>query len=103
MLIYKQKKGFESDILIVQSDVVDYIIGKDENVFFMFNPFKEDIISRVIDHISRSLAEEDRQIWLIYLCPFHRDIIEERRLFTEIAEYNLSGSHFIVYSNYPTT
>ncbi|MGH2646693.1 MAG: methyltransferase domain-containing protein [Ginsengibacter sp.] len=59
---------------IVCDDVVDYGIGKDQTVFFFFNPFDEVIMLKVVKNILASLKENDRRIYIMYANPVHKEI-----------------------------
>lgn len=59
---------------IVCDDVVDYCIGKDQTVFFFFNPFDEVIMLKVAKNLLASLKENDRKIYIMYANPIHKKI-----------------------------
>lgn len=52
-------------------DVLNYIIQKDESVFFMFNPFNEEIIHALLEKIEASIAKHPRTIYILYVSPKH--------------------------------
>lgn len=52
-------------------DVLNYTIQKDESVFFMFNPFNEDIIHVLLEKIEASIAKHPRTIYILYVSPKH--------------------------------
>ena len=95
--IYRKKVGVDVDVDIVELDVVDYEIKDDENVFFMFNPFDEVVLNKVLTHINMSLEKRDRKIWLIYYNPLCGDIIEKQGNLEKAGEYIFGGMEFIVY------
>jgi precorrin-6B methylase 2 len=59
---------------VVHADAADYEVQRDQNVFFMFNPFDHVVMQQVVQHIRQSLEEAPRRIWVICLglregCP----------------------------------
>ena len=52
-------------------NVLDYIIQPDESVFFLFNPFSEEIISAFLEKVNRSTEEFPRTVYFLYASPRH--------------------------------
>jgi len=59
---------------IICDDVVNYSIKKDQTVFFLFNPFDEVIMLKVVKNILSSLKEKERKIYIMYANPVHKEI-----------------------------
>jgi SAM-dependent methyltransferase len=95
--IYKKKTGMSADIDVVFSDVVDYKIKDDENLFYLFNPFDEDILINVLRNIAVSFERKHREIYFIYYCPFHGKIIEQEKHFVRSERHIVYGCEFEVY------
>lgn len=93
--IYKKKVGGILNVQIIESDVVDYNIRDDDNVFFLYNPFDRVVMRIILNNIILSLKNKQRKIWLIYNNPIYRDIIENKGVFTKLKE-SIHGSHEIV-------
>ncbi len=96
---YNNKKTIRKKIKIIESDAADYKINNDENVFFLFNPFDEIVLARVIDNIITSLKIHPRKVLFIYNNPRHGNIIERQETFVKSGEYLLSGTRFTLYSS----
>lgn len=56
---------------VICTDVVNYEIQPGDNVFFMSNPFNDEILNQVLSKIEVSLKEEPRIVWFIYAIPVH--------------------------------
>jgi predicted RNA methylase len=97
LLLFKKKSRLDVDVDIIKSDVVDYEIKDDENVFFLFSPFGEFVTAEVLKNISISLEKKPRRVWLIYNNPVHHKIVERR--FVKLTDYVYGGTEFIVYTN----
>ncbi|RJQ56235.1 MAG: class I SAM-dependent methyltransferase [Nitrospiraceae bacterium] len=99
--IYQQKTGRNAHIDVIHSDVVHYEIKDDENVFYLFNPFDEVILKKVLDNICSSVEKNPRPVYLIYYIPYYRKIIERHGSFIKLRRYFFSGCEFIIYGNKP--
>jgi SAM-dependent methyltransferase len=98
--VYKHQTAVSTEFKIIESDVVDYIINPDENVFFMFNPFDEIILNKIINNITTSLNIQPRRILIIYNHPKYNNVIEQQDKFARLEECVFGGIRFALYSNY---
>jgi SAM-dependent methyltransferase len=55
-------------------DVVDFAIPDGPVVFFLYNPFEEPVLARVVGRIQRSLVDDPRDAIVIYDTPEHDDL-----------------------------
>ena len=99
--IFKNKCSFNSAVDIIQVDVTAHKIGADENVFFMFDPFGEEILEQFITALKFSFKIYPRQIWIIYHNPTHRKIIDDSKIFEPKLDQLIGGSHYLVYKAMP--
>jgi hypothetical protein len=97
LLIFQKKRVFNVNVEMVESDVVNYEIKDDENIFFSFSPFDEVIMDEVIKNIFISLEVNPRRIWLIYGNPVHRNNIETA--FMKLTDYVYGSKEFAIYPN----
>jgi SAM-dependent methyltransferase len=58
---------------IVHNDAFYFDIPPDADCIFLFNPFDETIMSGVAENINKSLAENPRNINIIYANPLHKE------------------------------
>jgi len=96
--IYKTKK-LNFEYRIFECDVTDYAIKTDENVFFMYNPFDETILAKVLSRIAASLQIKSRRILVIYYNPVHAHILDDRRDFSRLMDFAWQNHKFAVHSN----
>lgn len=89
-------------ISIFEGNAEDYVIQRDENIFYFFNPFDDVVFKTVLDRLQMSVSENPRPIYVIYRNPLYRQVLEHAELFQCRKEYRIASSHFIVYSNMPT-
>ncbi|RJO61063.1 class I SAM-dependent methyltransferase [candidate division WS5 bacterium] len=97
--VYGAKKTLNSTLEVVHSDVVDYEIKDDENVFYLFNPFDDTVLSNVLGNIIKSVEKAPRKVYLIYYIPYHGNIIEQCGNFKRLDRYFFSGCEFVLYVN----
>jgi SAM-dependent methyltransferase len=45
-------------------------------VIYLYNPFDDVILGRVADRLAASLAQSPRALWLIYVNPVHRNVLD---------------------------
>lgn len=97
---YAEQTKHQSDVKVICSDVVDYPIEDDQDIFYIFNAFDDVILLRVLENIRRSLDRAVRPIWLIYYNPDYGEMIENKIDFlTKCKAFEYRGCVFHVYTN----
>ena len=61
------------DIRFVQSNAVDYALPDDATVCFLFNPFKGDLLQKVLQNIQASIGASPRAVLIVYVNPTMED------------------------------
>jgi hypothetical protein len=97
--LYSERVGFRPQIEIVCSDAAQYMFRPEDNVVFMFHPFGETVIGRVIENLRKSLAETPRPVWIIYTLPVFLESVERKSGFHEEGRYIYGGFEFVVLRN----
>ena len=69
-----QQRFPEKIFNVIHANAVDYKIESDTNVFFFFNPFDEVVMLAVVKNILRSLKENPREVYVVYLNPVNKEI-----------------------------
>lgn len=82
---------------VLQSDAREYDIRDDETVFFLFNPFGPEILRQVIENIQKSLLENPRKAWIVYLNPLHREVVKRVSDPSIERDYEFGGYRFGVF------
>ena len=65
-----------------RKDVTDYELPKEPFILYLFNPFGEAVVSKLLDNLEASLRDCPREGYLIYLNAKHRNCVD-RRLFLQ--------------------
>lgn len=96
---YEMITGWRSEAQVVCSDVLDYEIQADQNVWFLYNPFDAVVIHQFLAKLSRSIAQHPRKVWLIYHVPRHEQALAGHGLFMRSEYHFVGGSEFRVYES----
>jgi hypothetical protein len=96
---YKIAARSNAKFTITESDATEYKIAPEENVFILYNPFDDAIISAVLDNISLSIDKQPRQVFIIYYHPKWGQTIEQRPNFKSLYNFDFWGYKLAVYSN----
>jgi hypothetical protein len=72
------------DVRSILADVTTFEWPSDPLVLFLFNPFREPILGRVVESLEQSHAVKPRPIWLLYYMPEHAAVIERSACFRTV-------------------
>ena len=99
---FQARTGSQTKCRIIQADVTEYAIQPEEQVFFLFNPFDETILGKLLANLAASLRTAPRKILLLFYFPSprYRPVIDQRPEFALVREYRFWGCDFALYSNY---
>jgi predicted RNA methylase len=84
MQLYQNATNAPCRIEPVCCDATDYRIPAEPLVCYMYNPFGQAILSRVMTRIEHSLSEHPRKVYLVYLDAVHRSILDASQSFRPI-------------------
>ncbi len=57
------------NVEVIHMDASEYIIPDNASVFFFFNPFDEEVFSKVLSNINKSISKNPRKAYFIYVHP----------------------------------
>jgi len=60
---------------IINSSIEEYDILPDDTVFFMFNPFTEEIIRIFLNKLERSCQQFPRTTYFLYASPLYKELL----------------------------
>ncbi len=88
---------------LIHTDVVNYKVQKEDNVFYFFHPFDEYILSQCLDQIHLSLKTFPRKGWLIYHSHSkdYTKCITKGGIFKSLQPFIHWGSRFYIYEHTP--
>jgi SAM-dependent methyltransferase len=64
-------------VQVLCCNVLDYGLPGDPTVYYMFDPFVAVVMTEVIENIRRSLVAAPRQIFIIYVIPNQRRVLDQ--------------------------
>lgn len=81
------------DIEAVCEDATKFALPAAPLVFYIFNPFLEEIVAQVLANIEKSFRENPREIYFIYSYPAHKHLFDKSPVFKE----NYSNEWYSIY------
>jgi SAM-dependent methyltransferase len=94
---FRAKTPWSVDFEVLHGDASEYQVRDDEDVFFLFNPFDDYILRRVMENISRSFEATPRPMLLLYRNPVYEACVTDNSPFEKVASHVLWGSDFAVF------
>jgi SAM-dependent methyltransferase len=95
-----------TEIDLVYADVSEYALPDINMVLYLFNPFDQITMNKVMENVRKIAADAKRKIYLIYCNNKHSSIIEKSGLFPDVKKVkipylirNIDG--VLIYSNQP--
>lgn len=85
--IYRNAEQCCKAIRVVTGDAAEFALPDGPLVCYFYNPFGEEVMRRVVANMEESLRRDPRDMYLIYLNPRHRSVIDvsERWIPLEVA------------------
>lgn len=81
-----------SSINVLLANAINYQIENDTDCIFMFNPFNEIILEKVLENIDESLIKNPRNITLIYFNSLYRPLLAKHQ-YEQV--FNTDKFHYI--------
>ena len=72
------------DVTVLLADARDYEFPQDPLVIFLFNPFGERIMSRVVANLTRSFREHLREVLIVYWRPTQHSLLMQAGFLEQI-------------------
>jgi SAM-dependent methyltransferase len=94
---YRARTPWHVDFEVIHGDASEYPVRDDEDVFFLFNPFDDHVLRRVMENISCSFQAAPRPMLLLYRNPVYETCVTEHSPFEKVASHVLWGSDFTVF------
>ena len=94
---YQTDRQSSCRITVENIDACDYRIPNRSCVFFLYNPFGENIMRRFATLVERSLAENPRDLFIVYHNPEWRKVWDESPFFSKFAGNIWSPDWYLIY------
>lgn len=97
---YRKRARSRAEITVVEGDAAEYRFVGDEDVIFLFNPFRPAVMAAVLGNLHASIRARRRTILLIVSNPDDlAPVLEADRILSKVDEYAYGSSRFYIYSN----
>jgi cyclopropane fatty-acyl-phospholipid synthase-like methyltransferase len=73
---YKFPRRRCADIEPVHADAREFEFPNDNLVIYLFNPFGDEVMERMLENLERSLKRHPRHVIVVMLWPEHSDVVE---------------------------
>jgi len=90
---YARHHASELAFELLADDATGYSFPPEPTVLFLYNPFGDPIMSRLLENIERSIREQPRPFYVIYMNPQLEDLFEAAPFLAHVG----SDAHSIVY------
>ncbi len=90
---WKSRKRRCESIELVCMDALEYPLPLSNTVLYMFNPFTEASMRPLLDRVAASLREKPREMYIIYVNPVLKGLLDESGLLETV----MTGELFAVY------
>lgn len=86
----KNLRSNKTPIEIFNADAADFDV-RDGTAFFMFNPFGDKTLAKVVDNVKASLRTNPRNIRIVYYNPAHRHLLNSQDWLAPEGEIDKTG------------
>ena len=99
------EKGGKDCFELIHIDVIQYQIQPEDNIFYFFNPFSEEILQACLNNIFDSLKTKPRKALIIYHSNYtdYTSYVTSKGMFELLKTFGSLGSYFYVYEHKPNT
>lgn len=80
------------------ANALDFDLPIEDSVIYMFNLFREPLMSKFASRIENSLRSHPREIWVVYHSPFFSRGFEQSRVFER---FYVDGDRLAIYHAHP--
>jgi SAM-dependent methyltransferase len=74
---YTKKTGARAPMRLECIDAREYNLPDEPCVCYLFNPFHREVLITLLENIHRSLAKVRRTIYIVYVNPVYRDLLDQ--------------------------
>jgi SAM-dependent methyltransferase len=94
---YKSRTQKCRKIELIEADVTAYELPLEQAILYLFNPFNELIMAKLLANIQRSLAECPRKVFVasLYCVPEVNQLLESSNFLNKVA----SADYYSIYQN----
>jgi hypothetical protein len=64
-----------SNFELLHLDATNYSIPNEKTIYYIYNSFQEEVLAKVLANIKQSLAQNQREVFIVYCNAVHRDLV----------------------------
>ena len=81
LCIFRDELQKCSKIQSICQDVLDYELPKENMVFYLYNPFDEQVMRSVVSKLEDFVRRFSKSVYVLYQHPLHRNVWEQSECF----------------------
>ena len=90
-------------VRVEEADATQFQIPSGPCLFYLFNPFKEEVVIHFLDHVFESYVRDPRPIRFVYLHPLHQYVFDRRPELKRVIPSSTVTSIFSLLSLWPVS
>jgi hypothetical protein len=94
---FRARAGRHFDAQVLNIDATRYPVTAQDRVFFLYNPFQEEILTQVLNNIRASLQAAPRPVHIVYANPVHRHVLDNDPFWHNAGEFQFNGLETMVH------
>ena len=76
--VFASRRPSGPHIVVRHEDAAEYTIPENPCIFYLYNPFGEPVLARILDNIEASFERNPRPIYFIYVNPKQRHLLDQK-------------------------
>ena len=100
--VFRSRHRECGDIEVICTNILDYEMDGDENVFFLYSPFDEPVTAKFLDLIRDSVRTHPRDLWLIIDEFRFPNLLAGDSVFGTPSFYKYGSAEFHIYRHQPS-
>lgn len=86
-----ERSGLSRKIDVLHMDALAFPLEPRHNIFFLNNPFDEELFAAFVDRIAASVRRHPRPVWVLYGNPIHLDVLAAHDAFEPVKRFCFFG------------
>ncbi len=79
LAVFRKRGDCAAEIVPIRMDAADFAFPEEPLVLYFFNPFPEEVLTRVLSNLAESLARAPRRVYVLFYAPVRRGAPWDRR------------------------
>jgi predicted RNA methylase len=75
-----------NNVRLICTDAREFRAPEEPAIYYLYDPFDAEVLRKVLENLRHSLDAAPRQIYVLYLTPVHRDLLNESGFLTSVRQ-----------------